>query len=311
MSFYKFEGDFYSDDSKRKINYFIYEPKCEIKGVLQISHGMCEYIERYEDFADFMTENGWLVCGNDHLGHGKAAKERDELGYFTENDGWKHAVNDLHSLHLVIEEKYGKYPYVLLGHSMGSFIARAYMIKYSSYLDGAVIVGTSAGSPRFSTAQIMMVEKFKAKEGEKSRCAKLSDIVFGSYNNKIENPASAHDWLSRDEEIVEKYDNDELCNFIFTTNGFENLVKVLNYVSADKWYESVKTNLPVLLLSGKEDPVGSYGKGVYKVFEKLCENGCDARIKLYSGMRHEILNEIGKEEAYKDVLSFCEQVKRG
>lgn len=306
--FYKFTGEFVSSDEKRKVSYFIYEPKCEIKGIVQISHGMCEYIERYEDFADFMTSNGWIVCGNDHLGHGISAMERGELGYFSESHGWKHCVRDLYAMRQLMRQKYSDVPYVLLGHSMGSFIARAFLAKYRNAVDGAVIVGTSAGNPRLTGTQLVLVDRIKNKSEEHSPCEKLNDIVFGIYNNKIDSPESVHDWICSDPGIVEKYDDDELCNFVFTANGFENLIKVLGYVSDDRWYESINKETPILLLAGREDPVVSYGKGVYKVFEKLCENGCNTRVKLYSKMRHEILNEIGKEEVYEDVLGFCGQL---
>lgn len=311
MSFYKFSGGYLSSDKKRTIAYYIYEPKCEIKGVIQISHGMCEYIERYEEFADYLTDNGWLVCGNDHLGHGKSAASEEELGYFSEEKGWEHCVNDLHTLHGIIREKYGDYPYVLFGHSMGSFIARAYITRYGSKIDGAVLCGTSAGFPKFIGTQLAIIDRVKKSEGELSRSKTINDIMFGAYTREIENSQSDFDWICSDSEVVSKYEKDKLCNFIFTVNGFENLVRVLGYVTADKWYASVRKDLPILLVAGKDDPVGSYGKGVYKVFEKLCNEGCDVRMKLYGGMRHEIINEKGRKEPYKDVLSFAESISVG
>jgi len=310
MSYYKFSGDYYSRDSKRKINYYIYEPKCEIVGVLQISHGMCEYVELYEDFISFMTKNGWLVCGNDHLGHGEAALERGELGYFTEGDGFRSCVEDMHTLRQIIAQKFGEYTYVLMGHSMGSFIARAYVTKFSKWLDGAVFSGTAYGNTKFLGTQLLMIDKYKFKDGDKAVADKLTESAFSAFNNRIENPVSVRDWVSRDEKFVDKFDNDQLCNFSFTVNGFENLAKMKAYVSDERWYESLNKELPLLLISGREDPVGRYGKGVYKLFEKLSAKDCNVRMKLYSGMRHQIFNEIGKEEVYSDVLGFCENIRK-
>ncbi len=307
MNYYKFMGEFLSSDGKRNITYYIYEPKCEIKGIVQISHGMCEYIERYEEFADFLTKNGWLVCGNDHLGHGRSVLSEEELGYFSEEDGWEHCVNDLNTTRRIIRQKYiDNLPYVLLGHSMGSFIARAYLIKYPSKIDSAIICGTSAGFPKSIGTQLFIVDKIKKAEGEKHRSKRINNLMFGNYNRRIENSASPFDWVCSRKEIVEKYGQDKWCNFTFTVNGFENLVKVLAYVTVDKWYDSVKKDLPIFLVAGDGDPVGSYGHGVYKVFQRLSKRGCNVRMKLYSGMRHEILNEENRIEPYKDILAFLE-----
>lgn len=311
MSFTKITGDFLCSDEKRKIAYYIYEPKSKIKGIIQISHGMCEYIERYEGFAEYITRHGWLVCGNDHLGHGKSVESDDDLGYFSEERGWVHCVNDLYTLNTLVQQKYKNLPHILFGHSMGSFIARAYITRYGKSIDGAIICGTSAGFPHSLGAQLSIFDIAKKKDGERHRSAKIDNIMFGKYNHRIPDKKSSFDWLSTDEEVVEKYEKDKLCNFLFTINGVENLVKALGYVSDSKWYTSISKDLPIFIVAGKDDPVGNYGDGVYKVFTRLSSKGCNVRIKLYSGMRHEILNEIRKEEPYADILCFAQAVREG
>ena len=311
MSYVKINGSYLSSNEKSKIAYYIYEPTGKIKGIIQISHGMCEYIERYEHFAEFLTDNGWILCGNDHLGHGKSVERDEDLGYFSEERGWVHCVNDLYYLNSLVQQKYINLPCILFGHSMGSFMARAYITRYGKSIDGAIISGTSAGFPHSLGAQLSVFDIAKKKDGERHRSAKIDNMIFGKYNNRITGNKTIYDWISSDEAVVKKYEADKLCNFIFTINGVENLVKVLGHVSDSKWYSSIRKDLPIYLVSGKDDPVGAFGDGVYKVFGKLSSKNCNVRIKLYSGMRHEILNEIKKEEVYSDILAFANGIREG
>lgn len=298
------KGTFESSDKIHQISYEIIIPDKEIRGIIQISHGMCEYFERYIDFAEYMTEHGFLVCVNDHLGHGNSVNKDEELGYFSSENGWQNVVEDLYKLTKIMKENYGNdIPYFLFGHSMGSFMARAYSVMHGEYLDGVIFCGTSGGITGIDKI-INVIDMLKKIHGEEYRSDKVYQLAFGRYNKKITDCRSKNDWISRDRTVVEKYDADKKCNFNFTLNGYENLMGVLQYVSDDKWYETFIKTLPTFIISGDMDPVGDYGKGVYKVFRKLSETGCDASMKLYSNARHELLNEINRKEIYNDILAF-------
>lgn len=297
------KGTFRSADHVHQISYEVVVPETDIKGIVQISHGMCEYFGRYLDFAAYMANHGFVVCGNDHLGHGSSVQTDEELGYFSPENGWQNAVEDLHTLTKQMKMTYPNVPYFLFGHSMGSFLARAYCVRYGEELDAAVFCGTSGGMIGIDK-MLSVIEKIKKIQPETYRSDKVCKLAFGSYNRKISDARSEHDWISRDKAIVEAYDADKKCNFNFTLNGYENLMGVLQYVSGDDWYTAYRKDLPTLLIAGDGDPVGSYGKGPYKVFRRLSAAACDVGLKLYSGARHELLNETNRKEVYQDVLAF-------
>lgn len=304
MSFKKYTGTFKSSYEKSSINYYIYEPtKKPFVAVLQISHGMCEYIERYEGLAEYLTDNGIIVCGNDHLGHGNAAKETNTLGYFAKKDGYKLLAADLKKLTVIMKKKYKDLPYFLLGHSMGSFVARRYLAKYGDMLNGCIIMGTSGKNPLMPFA-LSLAKRSIRNHGEMFRNESLKAKSFAGYNSKWKSESSQNAWLTRDKEIVDKYDNDELCNFTFTSSAYLDLFTLLNSVSSKNWAKAVP-NIPILVTSGKDDPVGNYGKGVTQVYRWLKDTGHDnVEIELYDGGRHEILNETNRQEVYKDICSY-------
>ncbi len=304
MNYTKKEAEFKSSNGINDIKYYTYTPKQEIKAIVQLSHGMCEYVERYEHFAAFLCENGVLVCGNDHLGHGRSVSDKSGLGYFSKKDGYKHLSEDVHKLTKIIKKEYPKTPYFLFGHSMGSFIAREYLMKYSKGLAGAIICGTSGGVP-FPDANIFIVKLLGKIKGEKYRSKLLAKIAFLSYNSRFKDGNTGFEWLTNNKEIVNKYINDSLCNFIFTTSAFADLGKLLKLVSSNEWYNSLDKNLNMFLISGEQDPVGQYGKGVMKVYNKLVANGMkNVKVKLYKNGRHEILNDIENKVVFEDVLNF-------
>lgn len=306
---YKYKkSTFKSSDNIHQISYEIIIPDANIKGIIQVSHGMCEYFGRYLDFAKYMSEHGFIVCGNDHLGHGNSINTDDELGYFSPENGWKNAVEDLYTLTKIMKEAYKDIPYFLFGHSMGSFIARAYSILHGECLNGVIFCGTSGGMIGIDK-MINVINTVNKIHGETYRSDKIYKLAFGYYNKKIPNSQSEHDWISRDKTIVEKYDSDKKCNFNFTLNGYRNLMGVLQYVSNTEWYSSYIKNLPTFIISGDMDPVGDYGRGPYKVFRKLSAADCNVSLKLYSGARHELLNEINRTEIYNDILAFLNSIE--
>lgn len=334
------ENYFKSSDGVHRCHYITVTPDREPRGVVQISHGMCEYIERYLDFMNFLADNGFAVCGNDHLGHGKTVNSPDELGYFSPENGWQNAVEDLHRLTAIMKREYPDKPYFMIGHSMGSFLARAYAVKHAHECRAYIFMGTADGfetsvssaaekagkilqkplekinerrpnpEGRLGSAAITLLlsqgEILKKVKGEKYRSEALNKIGFGRNNERIEPSRTPYDWISRDESVVDKYAADPLCTFIFTVNGFLNLASVLWFVSNEKWYGKAPKDIPMLLLGGDGDPVGNYGRGVRSVYERLLGGGCDVSLKIYPDARHELLNELNREEVYGDALKFIE-----
>lgn len=306
MSVHKTIETYPSVDGKHSIRCYLYEPEDPPKAILQITHGMCEYLERYEAFAEYLCGRGFAVCGSDHLGHGPLALEAGELGYFAPKDGWKLLPQDVHQLTVRMKKRYPNLPYFLLGHSMGSFVARCYLELYGKELDGAVIMGTSGGNP-FAGVGVRLAEREIRRHGAFYRSSLLNNLSMGSNNNRFRAEQDPNSWLTRDEEIRRAYGKDPLCSFIFTAAGFRDLFSLLRHVSRPEWARNVPKGLPVLLTSGGEDPIGGYGKGVRKVYERLKEAGvADVTLKLYEGGRHEILNEINREEVYRDLGDYLE-----
>lgn len=307
MNYTKSSNTFKSSNHSTDVTYYIYEPLTTPKGILQISHGMCEYLERYEHFIDFLTGHGFIVCGNDHLGHGKSVSSKDKLGYFAPENGWTCLPDDLSILTKIMKDRYPDLPYFLLGHSMGSFISRIYITRYADLLDGVIICGTAGTNPLTWAAKII-TRLMKKIKGPFHRSNLVNHLMFGAYNSKFDNPKTTHDWITRDTAIVDTYLKDDYCNFIFTTSAFCDLVTLLDTVSKDSWYKAVPKKLPFYLLSGDMDPVGNWGKGTKEVETRLKkENLEDFSSKFYKDFRHELLNEIGKEEVYEDILIWLNQ----
>jgi alpha-beta hydrolase superfamily lysophospholipase len=209
-----------------------------------------------------------------------------------------------------MKRNYPEVPYFVFGHSMGSFLARAYVIKCGKLIDGAVFSGTSGGQGG-TEALLTMLDIAGRIRGDRAKGKLFDKLAFGSYNKNIAQRNSDFDWLSRDPSVVAKYCADKRCGFTFTINGFENLAKLLWYVSNDKWYSAYPKHLPTYLIAGSDDPVGEYGKGVLKVFNKLNMQQCNIEMKIYKGARHELTNEINKQEVFADVLDFFESVMQG
>lgn len=279
-----------------------------IRAVFQIVHGMQEYIERYNAFAEFLASNGFLVVGEDHLGHGHTAATEKDLGYFTKDHPETVIVRDVHRLKKMTQEKYPGIPYFILGHSMGSFILRKYLTMYGNGIDGAIIAGTGVMPAIVTGLAIFLTNVEKVFFGDRHISPLIDKIAFGGYNKKIKDAKSPSDWICSDRAVVRKYDQDSLCTFKFSVNAYRTLFKILNFVCRNKNLVTVPKELPILILSGDEDPVGAYGKGPKTVYEQYVKIGItDIGIKLYPGMRHEILNEKGNSEVYLDILNWTEK----
>jgi len=287
-----------------KIHYCSWAPEGQPKAVLQIVHGIAEFVERYDEFARYLNSLGYLVVAEDHMGHGQSIGENGVRGYF--HGGWFCAVED--TLHLMKDTMaaYPGIPYVLFGHSMGSFMARTILAKYpDSGITAAVICGTG-WQPTFALpALIKVVEGICKKTGECNPNEQLQNMVFGGYNKKIADPRTPFDWLTRDEAIVDAYIAHPLCGFTASCGLLREMLKGIYYVQQPKNLRNMKKHLPVLFIAGQEDPVGPYGKGVEQAAGAFRKAGMiNVALKLYPGARHEILNELNREEVFRDVAQW-------
>lgn len=280
-------------------------PDGKVKGVVQIVHGIAEYIDRYDSFMTFFAENGFAVCGNDHLGHGKSQKSEAEKGYFAPAGGWKFVVDDMLTLHDMMKSDYPDVPYVMFGHSMGSFLTRTYMIDHPDSYDLAILSGTANQSPAMLFGGCLIADIICSAKGPDSDGQKLADIAFGSYCKRIPDARTSYDWLSRDASVVDNYINDELCGFTCKSGLYRDMMHGLKYITDKKNIVKINKSKPVYLMSGAEDPVGDYGKGVEKAYKAFCDAGCkDVMIRLYPGGRHEMLNELNRKDVFGDILAW-------
>ena len=304
--FFEFTVDSCLTPNKISCKLFTPVVKANVKAVFQIAHGMAEHKERYDAFCDLLAQNGYAVYINDHLGHGKSVQNDDELGFFGETGGWKCLVEDCYTITQRARSEFPDKPVIFFGHSMGSFIARAYTALHDDKLAGAIYCGTSGANPAASIA-ISLANAIARSKGPMYRSDFINTIAFGSYNKKIKPPRTDFDWLTRDDKIVDKYIADKHCGFLFTACGYRDLFSVLKFASSKSWYTSLRSSLPVLLISGECDPVGEYGKGVKQVCADLKKTGhTDVSIKLYHDDRHEILNELDRETVMNDIIQWAD-----
>lgn len=282
-------------------------PEQQPNAILQLAHGMAEHIDRYGAFARFLNEHGIAFAANDHAGHGRSLKDASHKGYFAENDGWTAITEDLREVRSLVKKEYPDLPYILMGHSMGSFLARTYAARYPDELDALILSGTSGKNPVLGIAK-WLAERQIRKLGAMTPSHTLNKLAFGSYNKQFKHARTDFDWLTRVEEKVDAYIKDPLCGFPFTAAGFRDLFNGLGEVSESDWAKKVP-HVPILMVSGDRDPVGANGKGVCEVAKALTETGHDVTLKLYPGGRHEMLNEICCEEVYQDILVFLDRVR--
>lgn len=257
-----------SRDGVSKINALRYEPdnKADVRAVVQIVHGMAEYAERYEEFAEFLTKQGVVVTADDHLGHGKTAQKSGKYGYFCEQDAATVLVRDVHRLKKLTQMEYPDVPYIIMGHSMGSFITRNYLCRYGTGVSGAIIMGTGMQAKPVLAVARLMTRLQKVLFGPEHVSRFIDKLAFGSYNSRIQQPKTPYDWLSGDEERVAAYVKDSQCGFVFTVNGFETLFELIYRLHKQENLQNVPKKLPILMVSGTADPVGGYGKGVRRAY---------------------------------------------
>lgn len=303
------KNEFYfpSMDGRTRIHTIEWIPEGDIRAVLQISHGMCEFVDRYDAFAEFLNRQGYYVVGNDHLGHGKSVATEEDYGYFAEPDGNECVISDIHTLRTITQEKYPHVPYFLLGHSMGSFLARQYICLHGSGLSGAIIMGTGSQPGMVLNLGIFLCRLSALFHGPRYRSHFINNLAFGGYNKKFEPARTSCDWLTKDEKIVDAYFAEPRCTFIFTVNAYRHMFRGIRFVQKSAHIAQIPKDLPILVISGSEDPVGGFGSGVRQVYETYRAAGIgDVTLKLYENDRHELLNETDREKVYDDLLAWME-----
>lgn len=288
--------------------YILPTPAEQPRGIVQIVHGMCEYIGRYEEMMRILAQNGYIVCGHDHIGHG-ASIGKNGPGYFADRDGWDCLVRDARQLTILIRGRYPSLPVYLFGHSMGSFVAREYITRYRD-LAGVILSGTGGANP-LAGVGLGLVEALRRTRGGHYRSGLVNGMAFGSFNRAFPDAVTDHDWLTRDPAEVARYEADPLCSFVFTVSAYGDLMRLIRRVSGRQWARRVPRELPVFLYSGDHDPVGGMGKGVTQVFGWLADAGVEhLKMKLYRDGRHEMHNELNRAEVYRDILSFLRMAGR-
>ncbi len=273
------------------------------KAVVILIHGMAEHIMRYDDFAKYLNSKGYVVFGYDQIGHGKTASSIKRLGYLGKN-GWENMVLDVKKY--VEEMASYNLPIILLGHSMGSFIAREFASRYSNLIDALILSGT--GSNQGMKANLLIaLEKVSIKVyGDKKPANFMNNLTKNIFLKKIKNPKYDCDWISTDEHTVEKYHQDELCGTVFPNSFYYEMLQAVERVNKIENIDAVR-DIPILLFSGVDDPVGDYSKGVKQVYDKFQKHHTNVTLNLYEG-RHEMLNEVNKEKVYEDILDWIEKI---
>lgn len=274
-------------------------------GILQIAHGMCEHKERYLPFMEYMAEQGFVCIIHDHRGHGKSVRSKKDLGYFYENGG-PALVKDLYQISLYARRHWSNLPFFLLGHSMGSLAVRVYLKHYGAGLDGLIVCGSPSYTP-MAKPGLLVVSLLSAVKGERSR-SPLVDRMFSLFDLPFHRERIAHAWICTDRKVVEQFNASEFCNFTFTLNGYQALLWLMIHAYDKKGWEVQKPGLPILFLSGDQDPCIISKKHFRKaVLFPGTVGYCNVSGHLYSGMRHEILNEPGRKTVYQDISSFLDR----
>ena len=306
----KEELTYKSRDRQTMLHAIRWIPEGEPIAILQIIHGMQEYVDRYDEFANYLAERGVLVMGNDHLGHGGSVGDKGTYGYFCKNDPATVLVRDAHRLKKMTQEEYPGIPCFILGHSFGSFIAREYITRYGTGISGAIIQGTGYMTSSNLRSLIRLINCMTFIMGEKYRSEMLDKKLFKGNLKQIPNARTPKDWLSHNEESVDKNVADPACNFIFTLNGFKTMAELVKRTQDSDRIQDIPKELPILITGGKEDPVCDYGEALEKLYgtykNELQIDNVD--LKIYEGFRHELQQEIGRKQVFEDQYEWIKKV---
>ena len=296
---------FPSVDGKTTIHAIEWVPEGEPKAVLQMVHGMNEYIDRYNEFASFMADNGFYVVGHDHVGHGESVAPDGTRRFFAEKNGNRVLLADMETVRKTAAEKYSDVPHFILGHSMGSFLVRQFIARHGGSLTGAVIMGTGSQPAMTLKSGIALCSIIGAAKGKRYESRLVNKIAMNGNLKRIENPRTIADWLSKNEPNIDAYISNPWCNGMFTVGAYKDMFISIQDCQSKTTIDRIPKELPLLLVSGEEDPIGAYGKGVEAAYESYKKAGIqDVTIKLYPGDRHEILNELDRGMVYQDLLDW-------
>lgn len=303
----KTEFTFPSADGKTAIHAAEWTPEGAVRAVVLLSHGVAEHILRYEPLAAFLTERGFAVAGHDHLGHGSSVAEGAPRMYFGPSGSWDWVVQDLYTRRRLAGQRFPGVPCLLLGHSMGSFLARTYLIRFPGTVDGAILMGTGQMSPAILAGGRLTAWEEARRLGESAASPLVMQLAFGSYNRRFAPNRTAFDWLSVSRENVDAYVSDPLCGEDLSIGLFREMLRGLAYIETPANLRRMNANTPILFLSGAMDPVGACGKGVRRAYQSFQKAGCrHVEMKLYPRLRHEILNEECREQVFQDVARWLE-----
>lgn len=303
------KNEFYylSRDQRTQIHAVEWIPDGEVKAVLQICHGMVEYIDRYHDFAEYLCEKGYFVVGHDHLGHGESVCSESEYGFFGGKNGNQYVIGDIHNLREKTAGRYPDKPYFMLGHSMGSFLLRQYIQRHGRGLQGAVIMGTGDKPAIVLTAGKILCNILMKMKGDHYRSQLVNNMAMGSYNEHFAPTRTASDWLTKDTKIVDEYVSNPWCSFSFTVSAFYCMFCGMQELTKKEKMDRIPKRLPLYFVAGDQDPVGGFGKDVDKVYNRYKKCGIkDVSLNLYPGDRHEILNETDRDQVYQDIYEWLE-----
>lgn len=296
-----------SSDGVHNLAGRVYLPADQPVGIIHILHGMTEHIARYDRFMRELAAAGYIACGYDHLGHGHTAADASELGYVADKEGYDLWLRDVKAFSDAVRAKYGQdVPYILMGHSMGSFIARLAAERYVTP-DALIAMGTGGPNP-IAGVGLFLIRVVKAFKGSRHVSPFLDKVAFGSYNKKFDDgDGDPRAWLTKDTAVRERYASDPFCTFKFTVSAMEDLVTLTKQANRRAWFRSLRGNMPILLVSGRDDPVGDFGEGVEAVLARLQKAGHPVTCRLYNGYRHEILNDACHDRVVADILDFLQK----
>ncbi len=299
-----------SSDGKSTVYTEIYTPRlASSRAVVQLAHGMIDYVGRYRELADYLTARGFILIGNHHLGHGKTATSEDELGFFAERDGAQLVIKDMLTLNEYIHRTFPTLPVFIMGHSMGSFLARLYVEKHPRTVSGAIFHGTAGPNPALPAGRLL-ASLIIALRGSHHRSALLKSLSIGAYQKAFESEGK-NAWLTRVAEQVADHDDDPYSNFDFTASGYRDLFWLLSSSNRKGWYSSLPKSMPMLVMSGEDDPVGNYGKGPRHVYKNLLLAGCaDVTLKTYGKARHELFKEENRAEVFSDLVGWLDSAMK-